>query len=319
MRAKAASSCPEGWGSTASRSSPPRPVRFLGAGNFSDLLERVGRLARSHGLGLHAGLFVGAIGTLPESYRAALAAAENAVSRGIQLGEPSRAVERPKLTMVRLEQRICRAVGQEPGSMPAYLDRYLEALGLHYGHRFELVSARLGALFDRLSASLLDDGLLDDRGYQELQQEIESSLNAATTLNELFEGYRRAGVSLVKALERPTEAHKDRALGRALSFIHQHYAERLTLPQVARVAGFAPNYFSTLLKAREHVTFETYVQKLRIERAKMLLGTLTIEVQKVAQLSGFREPHYFSRVFRRVVGSTPGEYRRAQMKRPKTF
>ena len=55
-----------------------------------------------------------------------------------------------------------------------------------------------------------------------------------------------------------------------LDFAARQGSENL-LDQVARVAGFSPNYFGQLFKRREQMTFEHYVRQLRIERAKQLV------------------------------------------------
>jgi two-component system response regulator YesN len=79
---------------------------------------------------------------------------------------------------------------------------------------------------------------------------------------------------------------------------------------VARVAGFAPDYFSTLLKEEEGTTFEQYVQRHRLERAKHLLSGTSMSIGRVAYLSGFRSRTYFQRLFKQSIGKTPKEYRR---------
>jgi two-component system response regulator YesN len=115
---------------------------------------------------------------------------------------------------------------------------------------------------------------------------------------------------LSEAVYRPTPAHQDRRIRRAIGFVERHYGEKLTLGAVARVAGFEPNYFSRLFKRREKVTLELFIRGLRIDRAKQLLASTDLEVKRVAQLSGFATQHYFARVFRRAVGMTPLDWRR---------
>ena len=86
-------------------------------------------------------------------------------------------------------------------------------------------------------------------------------------------------------------------------------AEPIRLKAVARVAGFEPHYFSRLFRERENVTFEKFVTERRIERAKQMLWRTSLGIERVGQLSGFASSTYFHRVFKRVVGETPLEYR----------
>jgi two-component system response regulator YesN len=95
-----------------------------------------------------------------------------------------------------------------------------------------------------------------------------------------------------------------------LDHIHRHYSEPLHLDPIARLSGFAPDYFSKLFKQREHMTFERYVRGLRLERAKQLLTTTELGVTRVGELSGFGSAQYFCTVFRASVGFTARDYRR---------
>jgi two-component system, response regulator YesN len=114
---------------------------------------------------------------------------------------------------------------------------------------------------------------------------------------------------LSEALSHPTPAKHDRSLSRVLDHVHQHFTAPLSFGKLAKLAGFAPAYFSQLFKRREGVTFETYVLRLRVERAKQLLESTGLEALRIAELSGFRSAQYFSRAFRKLTGATPGEYR----------
>ena len=86
--------------------------------------------------------------------------------------------------------------------------------------------------------------------------------------------------------------------------------EALTLDRVARVAGFAPAYFSVLFKKRIGVTFAHRLSELRLERAKHLLSRSDLNLARIAELSGLSNAHYLCRVFKRATGDTPAKFRR---------
>jgi transcriptional regulator GlxA family with amidase domain len=117
------------------------------------------------------------------------------------------------------------------------------------------------------------------------------------------------------SVAKPVAARQDRSLRAALDYVAQHYAEPLRLPDVARVAGFAPSHFSKLFILRERMPFSAYVRRLRLERAKFLLTTTELGAKRVAELSGFGSVYYFTRVFHEELGVTPAAYRR---KKPKS-
>ena len=92
--------------------------------------------------------------------------------------------------------------------------------------------------------------------------------------------------------------------------MREHLAERLTLARVARIAGFAPGYFSTLLSRTEHATFRNYLSTLRLARAKQMLVATILSVERVGQLCGFPTRSRFHRAFRQSTGLTPDRYRK---------
>ncbi|HEV8245751.1 MAG TPA: helix-turn-helix domain-containing protein, partial [Polyangiaceae bacterium] len=173
----------------------------------------------------------------------------------------------------------------------------------------EAAGTHLEAGFDQAAQALLAAGVLEERGFLERCDALERAARDASTMNELFAAYRRALSDLVKLAEAPTQASRDQRLARAIDYIHTHFVEPLSVPQVASVAGFAPNYFAQLFKQREKMTFDQYVRRIRVERAQQLLKSTDLSAERVGQLSGFALRPYFFRVFKDAVGMTPHEYR----------
>jgi AraC-like DNA-binding protein len=91
--------------------------------------------------------------------------------------------------------------------------------------------------------------------------------------------------------------------------MQEHYADPLRIERVARVAGFAPDYFCRLFKSDEGVTPEVYLQRLRVERAKQMLTKTNFAVESVGKLCGLPCRNYFHRLFKRTAGVTPHQYR----------
>jgi iron complex transport system substrate-binding protein len=115
---------------------------------------------------------------------------------------------------------------------------------------------------------------------------------------------------LSSASARPSLALHERSLRRAVDHMKRHYAEPLRRSALARIAGFSNVYFSELFKQEHGISCERYIQKLRIDRAKVLLVGTDLKLERVAELSGFRTRIYLGHVFRRTVGMTPLEWRR---------
>jgi transcriptional regulator GlxA family with amidase domain len=131
----------------------------------------------------------------------------------------------------------------------------------------------------------------------------------ATTVPDLLLVYRRAVLDVQEAVLHPKQAHHDRSVRRATAFVRGHLDEPLSLTRVARVAGFAPTYFSSIFAKTEKTTLARYIRRLRVDRAKKMLDSTVLGVERIGQLCGFRTRTSFHHAFHELVGSTPGDYR----------
>lgn len=96
---------------------------------------------------------------------------------------------------------------------------------------------------------------------------------------------------------------------KAKQYIQAHYMEELSLKTVAEYLGLSPNYFSRLFSKATDMTFIDYVIEQRIEKAKELLRDSSMKVGEIAERIGYDNPHYFSRIFRKVTGYSPSEFK----------
>ncbi len=91
--------------------------------------------------------------------------------------------------------------------------------------------------------------------------------------------------------------------------ITRHYSEDITLNKVAELVYVNPNYLSEIFKAQTGESFVDYFTRVRIEKAKELLKDIRVKTYEVGALVGYDDPPYFSKVFKKVVGVSPTEYR----------
>ena len=273
-----------------------------------DLAERASLLARKRfGLTVHFGVST-LKGELPVQYQEALAAAESAMSRSLPIAHAGSAA--PTISpLSKLRQELGGLVEEKPERLPARFDRFLEAVAVVSKYRIEPARAHLEAGFERLTEALNARGTLDQRGLENVRASVARAAEEARTMNEIFAAYRRAVQDIAQAMDRPDEAHHDRSLRRAEEYMRKHYAEPLTLERVARVAGFAPSYFSKLLQKRRRMGFVKFLTQLRIERAKELLIGTSLNLQRVAELSGLSTRFYLNRLFKQWTSETPIEHR----------
>jgi AraC-like DNA-binding protein len=284
---------------------------------LGDLAARLASTARRFGLAVHAGVAqelrseprTEEAALLPARFRAALVAAERALSQrlAVVFGEPR--PERSAQQLRILRGKLGQSVGEKQRHLLPRFDQYVEAVLAHSAYRVELVRAHLETGLERLAEPLVASGALDEKSFEDLRAAMDRAAEQAETVAALVDPYRRAVSEIESAVSRPTLARQERSIARALVFVREHLSEPLGLAEVARAAGFAPDYFSRLLKRSEGITFERYVQKVRVERAKQLLDETVLGIEGVRRLCGFRTRNYFHKVFKDAVGTTPRAYR----------
>lgn len=95
-----------------------------------------------------------------------------------------------------------------------------------------------------------------------------------------------------------------------LEEIQKHYTETdFSLYKLAEIMQMNANYLSTRFKSEVGVGFVNYVNALRIQMARQLLKDMRYHTNEISVMVGFNNPKYFTRVFKKVIGLAPSEYR----------
>ncbi|MDD3797447.1 MAG: response regulator [Lachnospiraceae bacterium] len=97
----------------------------------------------------------------------------------------------------------------------------------------------------------------------------------------------------------------------AREYIREHLREDLNLKQVAEKVGVSTAYLSTLFSQHLGCGFIDYLNKTRIEYACNYMQDGSMKIYEIAFQSGFHDEKYFSRVFKKVMGQSPSEYRKS--------
>ena len=99
-------------------------------------------------------------------------------------------------------------------------------------------------------------------------------------------------------------------LNRVLDFMRQNYAKQTRLWELADLAGMSPHYFCELFKKSTGISPYQYALQCRVDRAKEFLRSSEFTVGQVAAATGFADQSHFTKVFHRMVGVTPRQFRR---------
>lgn len=141
-----------------------------------------------------------------------------------------------------------------------------------------------------------------------------SSLNEIQTVEALFDWSRRM---LARFQEQIASALYDGFsdwIVKAVQYIHIHYAEKLTLRELAAKLHVHESYLSKLFKQNVGMNFSDYLNSIRIEQSISLLTTTNKSILEVSSAVGFEDQSYFTKVFRKIIGETPKKYRTLKAK-----
>ena len=102
---------------------------------------------------------------------------------------------------------------------------------------------------------------------------------------------------------------------KVIEYIRLHYAEKVTLNEIAQYVSFSKTYLSRIFKLETGENISSYINKVRIEKAKLLLADKNANLADIANAVGFEDQSYFTKVFKSVTGVQPKKYKEMRMKR----
>jgi AraC-like DNA-binding protein len=110
----------------------------------------------------------------------------------------------------------------------------------------------------------------------------------------------------VSSTERPLGQEK-KAIQQARRYMEENFAEAITLNQLAQQAVLSPYYFLRVFRAQVGMPPYTYLESVRIRQAQRLIQAGK-PLAEVALEAGFSSQSHMTRLFKRIIGTTPGQY-----------
>ena len=98
-------------------------------------------------------------------------------------------------------------------------------------------------------------------------------------------------------------------LSPVFEFIDSHYQQPINLRDVAQAAGYTPAYLTSLAQSHTGKTVKNWITERRMTKARQMLKTTAHSIKQIAEESGYGDPGYFTRQFRKLHGMTPRAWR----------
>ena len=138
-------------------------------------------------------------------------------------------------------------------------------------------------------------------------EEIIGQIHSKTSLQELHAYIKYLLIDFTTQLGQKSLSNDIHSI---IGYIHSHYNQPLKLETLASTFGYNSTYLGKLLKKTTGYQFNTYLDMLRIEHAKKLLAE-GMKVGDVCDYVGFYNTDYFTKKFKKYVGTTPSQYKLA--------
>lgn len=185
----------------------------------------------------------------------------------------------------------------------------------HFKSRFEakylnpvVKNRRIEVYVIRRGRPSSDRILKNLRQLKELQSRPDTEFQTRSLLSEtwlllLDELQEHPGERILAGTEQ-----RDR-LRSMLAYIHKHYAEKITLSEIAETAGISEREASRCFKKNLGHSPVEYLIGYRLNESKKLLQETAISITEISQRCGFSDSAYYGKAFRKAYGLTPGAYR----------
>lgn len=193
--------------------------------------------------------------------------------------------------------------------IPHFIDEYFASLG---GKNIQSLLFRQYVTMNMYFAAA---AILEQLGYD--SGELVSRCGDFQTMPEVFSTVKRTKEYLQGVLEIAVDLRETAARSRyslimknARSYIEQNFDnEDISLNTTAASVNLSPNHFSTIFSQEMGQTFVEFLTHVRMNKAKELLRGTSMKTAEISYAVGYKDPHYFSYLFKKTQECTPREYR----------
>ena len=176
-------------------------------------------------------------------------------------------------------------------------------------HNMDTIKQMLSELMTVSSRALIEAGIEID-AISSLVREHRENMQKYVHSDELFRYTYQVFDRLLESAYLLIQSQEHTSIIRSVrKYIDDHYGERITMEDVAASVSMSPSYLSALFKDKMGMTVHDYLIRVRIEKSIELLGRRDLSIKQVMQQCGIESQSYYNRIFKKMIGLTPGKYR----------
>ncbi|MDD3251458.1 MAG: response regulator [Lachnospiraceae bacterium] len=203
------------------------------------------------------------------------------------------------------EQELLSGIREHSQDVEARLEAYFQALRTFQG----IAPARLQEIMMEVLLQICN---LCSNEVEFHMVDVLEEFRHQKTLDDMQQWL----LNFIRSMTGPSEEEGNSDLQRNILkvklYMDEHYTENITLKKMADYVYLSPSYLSFSFKEILGVNFNEYLGRLRIEKAKELLGSTNYRVYEVCSMVGYSDKKYFTDLFRRYTGMLPKEWARKE-------
>ena len=208
-----------------------------------------------------------------------------------------------------LERRFLQSVSRrDRQEADRLLNELLGAILFADGGDLETMKTRVWELLVLLSRAAVRGGA-DSRRALRQNREAMRRLPGFTTVDSLCLWLSGALSATMDELFAFAGAKHADVLRRCLQYLGEHYSEPVTLRQAADHVHLTPQYLCRVFRSETGETFSEALNRVRIGKARELLASPGLRLTDISLLAGYADQSYFTKMFKRVTGELPRDYR----------
>ncbi|WP_341357392.1 response regulator [Rossellomorea sp. y25] len=139
---------------------------------------------------------------------------------------------------------------------------------------------------------------------------VQERLNSLERIHEVFQGLMGdLEQNQCRTIRRPDELESAKRIQEIVSYVETYYMEDISLEKLSKMFFLTREHISRTFKKETGLTLSKYVMKLRIDQAKSWLQETEETIYSISTMLGYQDEKYFSKLFKKVTGMTPFEYR----------
>lgn len=154
----------------------------------------------------------------------------------------------------------------------------------------------------------MDGGLNEDTAFA-LHDRFIQRLEELDRLDEIRSLAREVLHTFAEKVKQARHERYSKKIIACKEYIHKHIYEEIHHNDIALEIGLSPKYLSALFKKEVGISVSEYIQQTKIEEIKRLLAYSAISISELGSLFHFNDQSYLTKVFKKIVGVTPKQYR----------